>query len=112
MGIGLKDKQYTYYGSTKGYYSGLAVGSTAAWAFVDFSGTTTGFGTASNELSNRISIVSSGTSYVEWALGSAATMPQAGEIWAGNGFTQDGVHVSGVWVRSDTASQAIQMWAW
>lgn len=110
----LNDKKYQYFGSERAFYSGIQdIGSTTAWTFLSFSGTNTGFGTAGNEKSQRIAIVSSGTSYLEWSLISGTNaVAQAGEVWNGNSITQDGVNVSGLWIRTKAASQKSQIWAW
>ena len=109
----LIDKQFQFFGSDRVYYSGLAVGSTTKWTFVDFSGTDTGFGTAGNERCHKLTVVSSGTSFVQWSYVSGPNAVQlAGEVWNGNAISMDGVNVSGIWVRSDTAAQSAQVWAW
>lgn len=106
----LRDKQYQFYGSDRVFYSGLNVGSTTAWSFYGFSGTNTGMGTAGNEVCNKFAIVSSGTSFVEWSYNSGTTL--AGEIYNGQAVTMDGVNVSGIWLRSNIASQKVQVWSW
>ena len=106
----IRDKQFNYYGSTRGYYSGISLGSTAAWSFAHFSGTNTGFGTASNEESNRIILASSGTSFAQWSYNSGLTI--AGEVYGGDTITLDGIQQSGLWVRSNAASQLVQVWGW
>ena len=107
---GIRDKQFNYYGSSRGFYSGLGLGSTAAWSFVNFSGTNTGFGTAGNEESNRIMLASSGTSFAQWSYNSGLTI--AGEVYGGDTATLDGVHQSGLWVRSKSAGNLVQVWGW
>ena len=111
MANNLQDKKFFYFGSDRVYYSGVPIGSTVAYTFLGFSGTNTGFGTHGNESSNRIMISSSGTSYVQWSYTESGTKP-AGEVWGGNSATLDGVHKSGLWFRSNAASQAFQLWAW
>ena len=106
----LSDKKYQYYGSYRNFYSGCGLGSTAAWAFLNFSGTNTGFGAANNVLANRYALVSSGNSFIQWSWNSGITL--GGELYGGQAFTQDGVNASGVWIRSNAASQLVKMWAW
>ena len=107
----IRDKEYQYFGSDRVYYSGLGdVGSATAWTFVNFSGTNTGFGTAGNERSQRFAITSSGTSFMQWSYNSGITL--AGEVWNGNAITQDGVNVSGVWLRTNATGQKCQVWSW
>ena len=104
-------KKDQYFGSARDFYIGSTVGSTSAWTFFNFSGTNTGFGTANNILSNRFAIRSSGTSFIQWSINSGTTL--SGELYGTNAtFTKDGVNVSGVWVRTNTASQGFQIWAW
>lgn len=110
--VGLRDKQYQYFGSNRIFYSGITLGSTTAYSFIAFSGTNTKFGAAGNELSNRLSLAASGTSFFQWAYVSGTAPPVTGELWGGNTITQDGIHLSGLWMRSKSASQVLQIWAW
>ena len=105
----LSDKKYQYFGSSRNYYTGSTIGSTSTWTFFNFSGTNTGFGPANNVLSNRITLVASGTSLIEWSYNSGAST--AGILW-GDAFAQDGVNVSGLWIRSNAATQVFRLWAW
>jgi len=107
---GLKDKKYQYFGSNRVYYSGVPIGSTIAWSWVGFSGTNTGFGPHGNTENQRVALVSSGTSVMQWSYNSGLSI--AGELFGGDSFTQDGVNVSGLWVRSSVASQKFRLWAW
>ena len=107
---GLKDKTWNYHGSDKSYYSGITINSGTSWQFINFSGTFTGFGTESNERNHRFAIVSSGASYMEWSYNNGSS--QAGEVWNGNAITQDGVNISGVFLRSKTDAQKVQVFAW
>ena len=106
----LSDKQHNYFGSQKMFYLGSTTGSTSTWAFVNFSGTDTGFGAHGNDTSNRFLLASSGTSFVQWSWNSGTTL--AGELYGGANITQDGVNRSGVWLRTNVASQGWQIWAW
>ena len=109
----MSDKRYQFYGSNRVYYSGVPLGSTTAWYWINPSGTDKGFGTNNNILCNRIQLVSSGTSVMQWSYNSGLTI--AGDLWGGNATSQDGVNVSGLWVRSDVgaaSSQKFQAWFW
>ena len=106
----LTGKQHNYFGSTRGYYSGLGLGSTTAWSFVNFSGTNTGIGTQGNTEANRLIIASSGTSFAQFSYNSGLTL--AGEVYGGDTITLDGVSQSGIWIRSNSASQLVQVWGW
>lgn len=106
----LSDKQHNYFGSARVYYSGVALGSTAAWNWVGFSGTNTGFGTHGNEECNRMTLAGSGNSICQWSFNSGASL--AGELFGGDAFALDGPRVSGLWMRSSSASQLVQLWAW
>jgi len=107
---GLKDKKFQYYGSDRTFYSGIGLGSTVTWNFLGFSGTNTGFGAASQELSQRFAIASSGTSYMQWSWNSGLTV--GGEVYPSDAVTLDGINQSGVWLRSNAASQLVRVWAW
>lgn len=108
---GLRDKQYKYYGSNRNFYSGCSLASGTAYLYVGFSGTTTGFGTASNELSQRIAIASSGVSTGEWSLRGTGTFPD-GAVYAGEALTFDGVETSGLWIRSNADNSVVRVWGW
>jgi hypothetical protein len=107
----LSDKEYRYFGSDRIFYSGVTPGSTTAYAFINFSGTNTGFGPANNVLNQRVTIVASGGNAraVDFMFRSGTN---SGELWAGESFTMDGVNFSGVWVRSSEATAQARVWAW
>lgn len=105
-------KRDNYFGSSRAFYTGSTVGSTAAWTFINFSGTNTGFGTANNLLANRFLIAGSNTSFIQWSWNSGVAL--AGELGPTTikEVYQDGINASGVWIRSNVATQIIQIWAW
>ena len=105
-----KDKQNNYFGSDKWFYSGVTLSSGTAWTFVNFSGTNSLFGFHGREEGNRFMINSSGTSFMQWSWNSGASVD--GEVWAGDTASFDGVSRSGVWLRTNTASQTAQIWTW
>lgn len=107
---GLKDKKFQYFGSARTYYSGLTLGSTIAWSWIDFSGTDTGFGAHGITENQRFAIVSSGTSFMQWSWNSGASL--GGELFGADSVTLDGINRSGVWLRSNAASQKVRLWAW
>ena len=106
----LSDKNWNYHGSDRFFYSGVSVNSGTAWSFVNFSGTSTGFGVHGREECNRMILASSGTSIVQWSFNSGTDIH--GELWAGDNISMDGVQKSGLWVRASSASQGLQIWAW
>ena len=113
MAQGLRDKQYQYFGSNRNFYSGCSLSSGTAYLYVPFSGTTTGFGTASNELSQRIAIASSGVSTAEWTFTSGTTAPfPHGAIYGNEALTFDGVNHSGLWLRSNADNSKVRVWGW
>ena len=106
----LTGRQFNYFGSDRWFYSGLSVGSSTSWAFVNFSGLNSGFGSHSHEEGARFMINSSGTSVCQWSWDSGVSI--AGEVWAGDAATFDGVARSGVWIRAASVSQGIQLFYW
>lgn len=104
-------KRDQYFGSFRNYYSGLIPGSTSAYTFIGFSGTNTGFGTANNILSNRITIVASGGNAraIDFQIISGIL---GGEMYPGEAFARDGVSVSGIWIRSSEATGQVRIWGW
>lgn len=105
-----RERQKEYFGSQRNFYLASGIGSTSTWAFVNFSGTNTGFGQANNVVSNRIQIVSSGTSFVQYSFGSGVQVD--GELYGGETQSRDGTSVSGLWLRSNASSQGYKIWAW
>lgn len=105
------DKQTHYFGSQRMFYSGVSLTSGTAYAFVDYSGASSGFGAAQDVLSQRFSIVGSGTSQVQWSWFSGTTPYVNGEIYGNQAIVLDGVSRSGVWVRSEKVSK-VQIFAW
>jgi len=92
------------------YYTGCTYNSGTAWNWVGFSGTNTGFGTHSNEESNRIAILPSGNSIMQMSFDGGTSIH--GHIYPGDSLTFDGVLRSGCSFRAQSASQKIRMWAW
>ena len=105
-----QDKQMQYHGSARMFYSGCPLNSGTAWNWVGFSGTNTGFGAHGNEESQRFAILSSGTSVAQLSFTSGTTID--GDIYPSDNLTFDGVNRSGCWIRSNTNSQLIRVWAW
>lgn len=108
----LRDKQERYFGNhERNFYIGSVIGSTSAWTYINFSGTNTGFGPANQVLSNRFIIANSGTSFIQWSWNSGTTVH--GELYRNpDGLAMDGISASGVWVRSNAATQGFRIWAW
>jgi len=109
---GLRDKQYQYFGSNRSFYSGCSMNSGTAYLYVGFSGTNTGFGTASNELSQRIALASSGVSTAEWAFNSGTDAFPDGALYGNEALTFDGVNQSGLWLRSNADNSKVRVWGW
>ena len=108
---GWQDKQNAYYGTEKNcFYSGVSLGSKAAWTWVGISGTNTGFGAHGNTVSQRLGLSTSGTSFFQWSYNGGISV--AGEIYGGEAFVMNGISKSGLSLRTDTASQKIRIWAW
>ena len=93
------------------FYSGVTLASGTAYAFVDYSGTNSGFGTGQEVLSQRFSIVASGTSQAQWSWFSGTAPYVNGELYGNQAIVLDGVSRSGVWVRSEKDSK-VQIFAW
>lgn len=106
---GLSDKQWRYFGSPRGYYSGLSLGSTAAWSWFGWSGTNTGFGSHGDEECQRVMIASSGNSYAQWSWNSGVSI--GGELYSAEAYSFDGMFKSGIWMRSNAVSK-VKVWAW
>lgn len=105
-----QDKQYMYHGSNRMFYSGCPLNSGAAWNWVGFSGTNTGFGTHGNTESQRFAIASSGNSVGQLSFNSGTSIHS--DIYESDSLTMDGVNRSGCWIRSNSASQLFRIWAW
>ena len=108
----LRDKKNNYYGSQRMFYSGCPVGSTTAWNWVGFSGAGTGFGADGNTEANRIMIIGSNTSVVQFSFDAGTTIH--GELGgnANDKLEFHGVNYSGLHVRASAASQKVRIWAW
>ena len=106
----LSDKKYQYYGSSRMFYSGLAIGSTTAWTTVVWSGTTTGFGLQNNVLSQRMMIIGSGASIIEWSFDGGTT--RHGTTFGSEILQFDGINKSGIDIRSNAATQVARIWVW
>ncbi|MFA5133014.1 MAG: hypothetical protein WC444_06835 [Candidatus Paceibacterota bacterium] len=107
---GLQDKKYQYFGSDRMFYSGCPLNSGTAWNWVDFSGTNTGFGTHGNTECQRFALASSGTSVGQLSFNSGTSFHA--DIFPNDSLTFDGVNRSGCWLRSNTDSQVVRVWAW
>lgn len=107
----IKDVERAYKASNRWYYTGSVIGSTSAYTFFNFSGTNSGFGPDNNVVSNRIQIVASGgnTAVIQYGIGSNIVQ---GELWAGETQSIDGKNASGLWIRTNTATQQFRLWAW
>lgn len=107
-----KENQKSYQGSMKTYFLGSTIGSGAAFSFIDFSGTNTGFGTANSVLCNHLEIKASGGALVSWKFVSGASTPIDGELLNTENIQLNGISRSGLWIRSDTTNTKIRIWAW
>jgi len=105
-----QDRQKQYQGSDRIFYSGISLNSGAAWNWVDFSGTNSGFGTHGNEECNRFILASSGNSIGQLSFNSGTSLH--GHIYPLDSLVLDGVQRSGCWLRTDAASQLFRIWAW
>lgn len=105
-----QDRQRQYQGSDRMFYSGCPLNSGAAWNWVGFSGTNTGFGTHGNEESNRFGIAASGTSVGQFSFDAGTSIH--GDIFGSEAIMFDGVNRSGVYLRSNADTQNIRVWGW
>lgn len=108
----LRDKQTFYYGSTKQNYAEGVIISGTAWADINPSGAFGLFGTASNEYSNRCTFVNNGSSTgdLTWSYNAGSTLH--GRLLPGESFSQDGIRVSGLSIRTNTGSINYRIWMW
>lgn len=105
----LEDKKYQYFGSNRFFAVEQSLGSTSAYTFITFSGTNSGFLAEGLELSQRTGVASSGTSVAEITPFSGG---QVLPIYGRDALVFDGLNLSGLWIRSNAASQVIRITAW
>lgn len=98
----LNDKRSLFFGSNRCFYTGLTITSGTDWLALNPSGTLTGFGSASNEFSTKLKVVTSGANTTQLSFDAGSSL--AFEYYGTEADVLDGIRVGSIWVRANGLS--------
>lgn len=96
----VREKDSLYKGSNRNFYTGCSLTSGTAFNAIQPSGTLTGFGTAQNVYSTRLTVATSGTTTTTVDLSLDAGSSIFFTYFSNEAETLDGIRIGSIWIRS------------